>query len=1160
VREAAAGRASRRSGAAAAALVLLLPAAAGSVEFFDGRLQIHGFYEAQVRSIAKNYSPTDNFDLTQWYNVLDLEVEAELAPDGWGPFDLISSFSRVEVRYDCVWTHACTLFDSANAYGHRSLFGKDPRRLLDGHRDGFTGTIITGDRRRYSDVSFFDPFSPDPQTNILGGPAGSFKVIRVWQQAAFTRQFATSPGDDQVFDPPGSPLCPLPLVPSALCGRELQGDVSEIPTFVDDPGLNVMRRTLDCFYGAQRTRGPTNGQDRRDLLLSIDGCRVRPIAYLRDIPNPFNPNDFNPWLPDRVTDPRSPLFGTVIRDSSGNPVLLPGSTALPFRPFPTLTYDAPGQAGVAQGIFYPTSELSRLLRKDKLSNVRDFTEEELAWNRGASQEQTKELKELYLDLELLEGRLWLRAGKQNIVWGKTELFRTTDQFNPQDLALASLPSLEESRIALWALRGVYSLYDVGPLEDVRLELAMNYDEFQPVDLGVCGEPYTLDVVCGGYFGLQVHGILGLGVAGFVQPPDPWDSSSGIEVGGRVEWRWDRFSFALSDFWGYDDIPSVEQISRYSRNVDPQTGRPRRGSSTGPCSDPAADPDCLTADTALTDHYANQQLFAWICAMTIGVTALDTTACGNTIFNSFQNLITREPATDPLTEPTLASFASALLAGNGRCIRFPSGQLVCQGALGFAQQGFGVALPTIVPNEDVGDTTPGTGFFSGTFPTLNQVLTTEQQALLGCGSFYSTDCDVQGFDLLNVEASAFFQSFAGFEGTFGSWDTTDPSVPQPGTVFFQGGPVCTRYDGAGGTTRLPGCRGPGDPGYDVAVDGSTTIAGGGQRNLVQPFFDPASPFFQGVDGATPCQTPSATFNGCQLFENEMAAISWNLQMILVGFSSSSVVSATGSDVLDPDDPFGRLPENADRCSFRQPALCIGVGGFLDFTGVQRTTVRAGGNGTFGRRDFVWQIGTPLLVQFEKRNVLGFSMDWAEDLTKSNWSIEATWIEDTPSFDADSPDSITRVDTYNLTISVDRPTFVNFLNKGRTFFLNSQWFFQYIDGYRKGFPGSGPFNTLATFTALTGYFQDRLLPAITFVYDLPSNSGAVLPSIQYRFTENLSVTVGLADFFGRESLSTTFLTQIGPANRVGRHRDKDGVEQGLAVLSERDEVFLRVKYTF
>jgi hypothetical protein len=554
---------------------------------------------------------------------------------------------------------------------------------------------------------------------------------------------------------------------------------------------------------------------------------------------------------------------------------------------------------------------------------------------------------------------------------------------------------------------------------------------------------------------------------------------------------------------------------------------------------------------LTDHHVNQQLFAWICGMTIGVTSLDPTACGNTIFNSSQNLFTGEPATDPLTQPTLAAFASGLIAAN-------------VGALGFASapQAFDVDLPAIRLNRDVGDTRPQTGFFASnpSFDTLNAVLTPQQQALLGCGEYYATDCDVQGFDLLNSEASAMFQSFSGFEGTADfatayNWDLTDPTVPQPGTVYFEGGPVCTRHDGGSGTVQLPGCRGPGDPGYDPAQDGTTTMAGGGQHDLILPYFDPSSPFFLGTDGATPCQTPSATFNGCQRFQSEFAALSWNMQMMLVGFSSTNVVKANEDRVLDPDDLFRK-----DACSFAAAHFCIGVGGFLDFTRVQRATVRAGGNAEYGRRDFVWQMGTPLKVRFEKRNVLGFSMDWAEDVTKSNWSIETTWIEGVPVFDSDSLTGTTDVDNYNLTVSVDRPTFINFLNSNRTFFVNSQWFLQYVDGYTRNMPGEGPWNLLGTLTATTGYFQDRLLPAITFVHDIRSVSGAVLPSIAYRFTENFSATFGVAAFYGRQEYRTTAVTQIGAANRVHKHKDEDAALRGLSVIRDRDEVFLRVKYTF
>ena len=142
-------------------------------------------------------------------------------------------------------------------------------------------------------------------------------------------------------------------------------------------------------------------------------------------------------------------------------------------------------------------------------------------------------------------RLWLRLGKQSIVWGKTELFRTTDQFNPVDLALVTLGSLEETRIALWSARAVLSLYEIGPLQDVRLEFAANLDDFEPNDFGACGEPFTPNPVCGASFGVLAHGIFGIGLTGADLPPSPWEDASQIEFGGRIEFRWDRFSFAIA---------------------------------------------------------------------------------------------------------------------------------------------------------------------------------------------------------------------------------------------------------------------------------------------------------------------------------------------------------------------------------------------------------------------------------------------------------------------------------------------------------------------------------------------------------------------------------------------------------------------------------------
>jgi len=229
-------------------------------------------------------------------------------------------------------------------------------------------------------------------------------------------------------------------------------------------------------------------------------------------------------------------------------------------------------------------------------------------------------------------------------------------------------------------------------------------------------------------------------------------------------------------------------------------------------------------------------------------------------------------------------------------------------------------------------------------------------------------------------------------------------------------------------------------------------------------------------------------------------------------------------------------------------------------VQRSSIDAGGNGRFGRRDFVWHGGQDLVLRYQKVNVLGFSMDFAEDATKSNWGIEFTWENDVFEGDNDAELGYTPVDRYNLTVSVDRPTFVNFLNANRTFFFNSQWFFQYISGYGHSFTNDGPLNVLAVVSIETGYFDDRLTPNLTVVYDFGSGSGAVLPQVTYLFNAEFSATFGLAFFAGREEARPMPIHPTALTDRVGRHASEDFVENGLSAIRDRDEIFLRLRYTF
>jgi hypothetical protein len=194
------------------------------------------------------------------------------------------------------------------------------------------------------------------------------------------------------------------------------------------------------------------------------------------------------------------------------------------------------------------------------------------------------------------------------------------------------------------------------------------------------------------------------------------------------------------------------------------------------------------------------------------------------------------------------------------------------------------------------------------------------------------------------------------------------------------------------------------------------------------------------------------------------------------------------------------------------------------------------------------------------VLGFSMDFAEDFTKSNWGVEFTWWDDVPLGDNDQHSGISESGLFRLTISVDRPTFVNFLNANRTFFINTQWFIQYIENWEKGMTTDGPWSVFGVFAVATGYFQDRLLSSLTLVYFVNNNSFAVLPQVTYRYTENFSVSFGVAAFAGREKNKRMAINPVLVGNGFGRHANSTFVENGLSVIRERDEIYLRLRYTF
>ena len=1134
---------------------------------------------------------------------------------------------------------------------------------------------------------------------------------------------------------------------------------------------------------------------------------------------------------DRVTNPL-------------NQRLVGGRGEAPFRPAPDRGNFAIGNAALldAQGLYLPSVGLRKTLRSGDLDPLMfNFSETERAFNRGASQQRTKELKEAYVDLETLDHRLWLRLGHQNIVWGKTELFRTTDQFNPQDLAL--VVAAEPRGVAHRALVGARGL------------LALRRRSAAGRAPRGRGEPRQVRARrprCAAASPMRPTRSARSRTRSRRIPISASGSraSTGPRARGRtralsrsavaIEWRWDRFSFALTDFWGHSDLPFADAIFFYDRGVDPATGRPvvarLPGQALGTCAhggqiapDPVhkptptspglaystsfashpysvttaqkpyalsgagtdvlpdgspldgttairggigSDPDCLrpggapgfanaytldapalvAATNALQFQSSNQQLFAWTCLATIGIAAaLEPGACAWTFFASGDNL---RSANIPIGEafasvfagdpdgPTTVRYMQIVhnfqkdAARAGPLIAFPVASLnrlandpqapFDRNGNGTVDNGAGCAdsdpsTPCDLGGFDGFDTRTVRARFPGT-PTLDSSLTNEQRALLGCGPFYGVRCDSAaretstlqfpqsgafgGLDFMNMEASVLVQSWLGVEGTQ-LGQTTSDNLPQPGTIGplgpaqeigaatalranvpFLGGPACTRFVANQGLVKLPGCRGiealsvvysdpngiPGDgddvptrvqvkfePGYLPSIDGcilgdvirqrggapsvpvtavgasadlsrelslcsgATTrravpemlIAGfDANQNPIQvanpdcaprgfggtitengaprrvficrsqqvtladlPLIHPTAGCIESPTnprGASSCfewanrDLVAELFKGtAQLFQNELAAFSYNfLAFLAISSCDRRSVDLDGKDhqsdealAADPECFLPTAPYQPGRCSLSTPQLCSNVKNFLAAVGVTRNTVRAAGNERFGRRTFIWHSGGEVVLRYDQHNVLGFATDFAEDHTQTSWGFEFTWVDGVPYSDADAPNGISHTDELNFAVSVDRPTFVRFLNADRPVLFNTQWFVTYLSDYQRGFTANGPVNAFFTFAMSTGYYQDRVIPELLTVYEFASRSGGVVPSLQYRFTDALSLTVGMLYFFGRTQMSDMAVQEVSPViNRTGPNAYRQPVENGFSGIRKRDEVFVKLRWSF
>lgn len=110
------------------------------------------------------------------------------------------------------------------------------------------------------------------------------------------------------------------------------------------------------------------------------------------------------------------------------------------------------------------------------------------------------IREAYVrnTIPLADGKtLFVKVGKQQVVWGRTDLFRVLDVINPVDYSRNNIyDELQDIRIPMWIAQAEYRMGAGESLQERNLQVVWNFDKFRPNNLGQCGTANViLDAGC-----------------------------------------------------------------------------------------------------------------------------------------------------------------------------------------------------------------------------------------------------------------------------------------------------------------------------------------------------------------------------------------------------------------------------------------------------------------------------------------------------------------------------------------------------------------------------------------------------------------------------------------------------------------------------------------
>ncbi len=210
-------------------------------------------------------------------------------------------------------------------------------------------------------------------------------------------------------------------------------------------------------------------------------------------------------------------------------------------------------------------------------------------------------------------------------------------------------------------------------------------------------------------------------------------------------------------------------------------------------------------------------------------------------------------------------------------------------------------------------------------------------------------------------------------------------------------------------------------------------------------------------------------------------------------------------------------------------------------------------------------------FKQAHTLGLAMDYFESWSGIVMRIESSWTFDELVANTRSADWVDTSDVMRFSLGFDRPTFIPFLNKDRTFFLSMQifdtWYWDHEGDGNTGYL-TDEHNWITTFFVIGNYMRDTLKPVGFYVWEEATNSHVSGFNLEWLIDNHWSVKGGFHLIWGGNNNKThdagPFTNFISNGPNLTQNPFVQSTfgpaHQGLGALRNYDEMFFELKYQF